>query len=48
MVKYLFSLIKNKELSILLGVNDYPHGIVELYDDIVSRQVCRFIFKIHF
>lgn len=41
-----FSLKKYKRNSLCSsGVNDYPHGIVELHDDIVSRQVCEFILK---
>jgi hypothetical protein len=37
-------LLKKKSFLLLLGVNDYPHGIVELYDEIASRQVRRYSF----
>ena len=29
----------------LVGAKDYQHGIVELYDEIVSRQVCELIYS---
>ena len=39
-------------IQIHLGVTDYSDGILELYDDIVSRQVCLimgslFLFLFH-
>jgi hypothetical protein len=40
--KVFISIIRFQNHSFHTGVQEYPHGIIELYDDVVSRQVCIF------
>ena len=39
---FIYNLWILNHISFMKGVKEYSNGIIELYDDIVSRQVCIF------